>query len=316
MTIKHLFPSTRPSLDLNFAGIRRLDPRITFTRASTATYTDANGILQTAAAGEARFDHSDTGESLGLLIEEARTNLFLNSAALSTQSVTVTAGSHALSFYGTGTVALSGDATGTLVGTGDSDRVSLVVVAAAGTVTATVTGTVTNAQLEAGPFLTSYIPTAGSTATRAADLCTIEGAAFSSFFNFGDHTTFIQWRRPDNISRGWMYRYLNGDFQEQMQENNNVVSGTTWGYGGSNMQGGSSGNRKAAIAVTQGFSQLAYSGSLGTRTDRGSTSGVTDRMIIGHTDRTDSSSSINGHIARLTYYPVRLPDEQLQALTS
>ena len=70
-----------PILDLNFAKTKSLlDSRstknlITFSRASTGTYFGANGVLQTAATDVARFDHNPiTGESLGLLIEEARTN--------------------------------------------------------------------------------------------------------------------------------------------------------------------------------------------------------------------------------------------------
>lgn len=75
MTIKDLYPTSRPSLDLNFARTKRLDPRVTFSRASTGTYFDANGVLQSAATNVARFDHNpSTGESLGLLMEEARTN--------------------------------------------------------------------------------------------------------------------------------------------------------------------------------------------------------------------------------------------------
>lgn len=38
MTIQSNFPAIRPTLDLNFANAEVLDPRITFTRASTATY--------------------------------------------------------------------------------------------------------------------------------------------------------------------------------------------------------------------------------------------------------------------------------------
>jgi hypothetical protein len=70
------YPTIEPSLKLDFANARALDPRITFTRASTATYVGANGLIKTAGVDEARFDHDPaTGESLGLLIEEQRTNL-------------------------------------------------------------------------------------------------------------------------------------------------------------------------------------------------------------------------------------------------
>jgi hypothetical protein len=73
------YPSIRPSLNLNFAGSRALDPRITFTRASVGTYVDGNGQFKTVGNNEARFDHDPlTLESLGLLIEESRTNLVNN----------------------------------------------------------------------------------------------------------------------------------------------------------------------------------------------------------------------------------------------
>ena len=67
-------------LDLRFALQKTLDPRITFTRASSGTYVGADGLVKTAATNEARFDHNPTtGESLGLLVEEARTNLMRSS---------------------------------------------------------------------------------------------------------------------------------------------------------------------------------------------------------------------------------------------
>ena len=69
-------PNLRPSLLLDFANSKTVDPRITFVRASTATYYDAQGVLRTAASGVPRIDHNPvTGECSGLLIEEARTNL-------------------------------------------------------------------------------------------------------------------------------------------------------------------------------------------------------------------------------------------------
>jgi hypothetical protein len=89
----------RPSFSRDFAGLKTLDhgvgPAITFTRASDATFFDASGTLQTASNDVARFDHSG-GSSLGLLIEEARTNLLERSAEINQSpwggsSVTVSA---------------------------------------------------------------------------------------------------------------------------------------------------------------------------------------------------------------------------------
>lgn len=55
---------------------KTFDEALTFTRASTGTYFDNQGVLQTAAVDEPRFDHDPvTGEALGLLIEEQRTNI-------------------------------------------------------------------------------------------------------------------------------------------------------------------------------------------------------------------------------------------------
>jgi hypothetical protein len=69
------FPNIRPSLDLRFALAKKLDPRITFTRGSTGTYFGPDGLMKTAGVNEPRFDHDPvTGQSLGLMIEEGRTN--------------------------------------------------------------------------------------------------------------------------------------------------------------------------------------------------------------------------------------------------
>ena len=107
------------TLDLDFM-VGALDPRITFTRASTGTYFDATGTMQTAAVNVPRWDYDPNTLALrGLLFEEQRTNALLNSATLGTQSVTVTAQTYTLSFYGTGTITKSGAATGALVGTGE-----------------------------------------------------------------------------------------------------------------------------------------------------------------------------------------------------
>ena len=75
-----------PSLDLRFADNKSLvnavtgAQLVTFTRASTGTFVGSDGVIQTATTNEPRFDHNPTtGESLGLLVEEARTNNLLQS---------------------------------------------------------------------------------------------------------------------------------------------------------------------------------------------------------------------------------------------
>ena len=77
------------SLDLRFADKKTLTDRvsgdslITFSRASGGTFVGSNGLIQTAGVNVPRFDHDPvTGESLGLLIEEGRTNKMLRSENL------------------------------------------------------------------------------------------------------------------------------------------------------------------------------------------------------------------------------------------
>ena len=85
MTIIHGKGYGKPTLDLNFAGNKSLIDTITrtnyitFTRAQSgneATYVGSDGLIKYASADEPRFDHDpETLESLGLLVEESRTNI-------------------------------------------------------------------------------------------------------------------------------------------------------------------------------------------------------------------------------------------------
>lgn len=81
-----------PSLSLDFI----LDPSsalstLTFTRASAGTYFDSAGVLQTALTNVARIDFSQsTLAALGLLIEEARTNVVLWNRDLTNAAWTAT----------------------------------------------------------------------------------------------------------------------------------------------------------------------------------------------------------------------------------
>ena len=107
MSIAQNYPALKPSLLLDFSNVEQLDPRITFTRASTATYFDQLGVMQTAASNVARFDYNPTTfESLGLLIEEQRTNLCTSSEVLSAGSNATITNDVALSPMGTMTADL------------------------------------------------------------------------------------------------------------------------------------------------------------------------------------------------------------------
>jgi len=102
---------TAPSFSRDFAGLKALDhgvgPAITFTRASNATFFDANGTLQTAANDTPRFDHDPAtagNPSRGLLIEEARTNSIRNAQAGGSTNGVIGSGGVMPTNWGTGTV--------------------------------------------------------------------------------------------------------------------------------------------------------------------------------------------------------------------
>jgi len=165
--------------------------------------SDLGGMVDNPATGNSYVPTTDSARYLprvgnhvyngdewvnkGLLLEsEARTQLLHTTNALVTQSKTVTAVPHTLHFTGTGTVTLSGASTsGPLVGTGtgEENRVSLTFTPTAASLTLTVSGTVTDAQLEVGSTPSSYIPNlaASGEVTRAAETLDVAAADMPAY---------------------------------------------------------------------------------------------------------------------------------------
>lgn len=109
----------------------------TYTRATVATVFDNESVLRNVLSGEARFQGA-----------RRVANQFTATTTLSTQNVTTIAGTYTVSFKGTGTITFSGTYVGSLVGQGANVRVSATFTATAGTLTNTVSGTVTEGQCE------------------------------------------------------------------------------------------------------------------------------------------------------------------------
>ena len=128
--------NNEPTASFNFitmAATGVLDSRITFSAPSLRTMFDSTGKLTYCP-----------------------NNLFLNTATLSTQNVTTASINYIISFKGTGTLTLTGTSTaGPIVGTGVSNRVFLKITPTAGTLTCTVSGSITEAQIEAVTYETS-----------------------------------------------------------------------------------------------------------------------------------------------------------------
>ena len=399
------YPTVLPTLDLDFANSKTLDPRITFTRASGGSYVGADGYIKFAGVNEARFDHNpSTGESLGLLVEEARTNLFLRSQDLLTSpnlsgatlgdfftstvdalpspsgstnetvkfvstpttsqglflrqgGLSLTAQTYTVSVYvyvptQAGVTnwqmlwdyADSADSVQTTTQT-TFDR--WVRISAPTTLTSTrsfidfnfrinnsgapTTSGITlyawGAQLEAGSFPTSYIPTEASTRTRAADNTSITGKNFSEWYR-QDEGTFITKAKYDGFPiialanrtsfatistegtiASWNVWWESGNYAAYAVEN---PQGT---YQARMVSGLISINQTKKIASAYKLNDFAFTADGASPTlDTSGTVPSTIRLFIGSLN--GSSWLLNGTISQLSYYPKRLPNSQLQTLTS
>jgi len=306
--------------------------KLTVSVDADGTFINASGVITQATANTLRIDYDpDTLECRGLLAEEARTNLFLNATIsgtnLATQDVTVSATAYTLSFYGTGTITLSGVSTaGPLVGTGAyPDRVTLTFTPTAGTLTCTVSGTVQFAQLEAGVFATSFIPTAGSAVARAADVISILGTSFpisaTAWTVIAEATPRIPSPASDGSARA-VYAVSNNTFNESNYMARNA-SGTGLTYA---LIDGGAGQAsltvqttvadttfKAAFAVAANSLAGCFNGGT-VATDATATLPTVDRMYFGSSWA--GTIAWCGHIKRITYLKRRATNTELVSLST
>jgi len=289
-------------------------------------YNPAAALTSTAYYGP-RFDYSPTTLApLGLLIEEARTNLLLNSDTLSTQIVTTTAQAYTLSFYGTGTVTLTGTSiAGPLVGTGVfPNRVSLTFTATAGALTLTVSGTVSNAQFEAGSFATSYIPTAGASVTRSADVATMVGNNFSNWYNQTTGTLAVAF----DASANGFATYVSASNGTITQNSTHIDNDTgimraayysgsalisALGLGAIGTVGAT--NKIATAYALNDFAASRNGGTVATDT-LGAVPVSLTQLNIGADDRLLAANYTSNHIKSISYYNTRLTNTLLQAITA
>jgi hypothetical protein len=314
-----------PRLALDFTTAA-LDPRVTFTRAgNTATVINSSGVIVGVNADIPRFDYNPTTLLCnGLLIEESRTNVLLNSlidgTILGTQAVVVTAAARTLSFYGTGQIVLSGAHSATVTGTGAYPaRTTLTFTPTSGTLTLTVTGTVQFAQLELGSFATSFIPTAGSQVTRSADVATMTGTNFSDWYN-ATEGTFVAWgtQQSEDQAGGQRRGFANisdGSNTNRMglspvqfavvTSGSSVVNQTFSGFVANQ-------NYKIAGAYKLNNSQSASNATLSSN-DTACTVPTVTQLQFGTFRLADGLMC--GYLQKFMYYPQRLTSAEVQAIS-
>lgn len=374
-----------PTLDLRFAENKSLidavsgQSLITFTRTSSGTYVGSDGLIKTAAANEARFDHDPaTGESLGLLVEEQRTNLLLHNRTLtnaawvainitaakdqtgvdgvnnSASSITASAGNATIlqtitsasaaratcayvkRITGTGTVQMTQDNGTTWTAVTVTSSWSRVTIPSA-TVTNPVVGfrvvtsgdaiAVDYVQLESAAASTSAIETTSAAVTRAADLVSITGTNFSSWYQQSPHTVYLQYTEKSGVNFAnyphivnfhnssdfgmaeRVYGLLGGRNYTLDIRNSNVLQNTFNQYATRSPQ-----CDKIAFMISSNRISLVAFGSLilGQNTSITMPSGV-NRLHLGR-DENSQQNSTNA-IARLTFFPQQIPDINLQLMT-
>jgi hypothetical protein len=318
-----------PSVTIDFTT-GATDARVVTTRAlNTATRTNSSGALEIVNANLPRYDFSPvTLLCRGQLIEESRVNRFLNSlidgTSLATQSVTLTAAAQTLSFYGTGSVVISGGHSATVTGTGAyPTRTTYTFTPTAGSSTFTVSGTVQYAQIEAGAFATSFIPTAGAVVTRNADAVGMTGTNFSSWFNATEGTFEAEYSCyvATNVSNSkGILAATDGTTGNRLYMNINTT-GTPFFFvsASSSTQANISTTVTLvndAVARTTGAYKLnsfaaAANGTLGTPDTVGNVP-VVNRLDIGSLL---TSPQLNGHFRKLMYWPQRITNGETQAFS-
>jgi hypothetical protein len=180
-------------------------------------------------------------------------------------------------------------------------------------------------QVEAGAFPTSYIPTTTAQVTRSADAASMTGANFSSWFNNSEGSIYseVAVRIPQSITI-YPYNFIsssgqadyiplritasNGVANARVASGGSVVSDLSMGTFANNVF------RKTAQAYK--FNDYAASSNGGAAVTNNSAIVPLNlsRFFIGSFDSTNNVGC-NGHIRKIAYYPSRLANAELQALT-
>jgi hypothetical protein len=192
-----------------------------------------------------------------------------------------------------------------------------------GTINTQATVYIWGAQLEAGAFPTSYIPTAGATATRSADVASIPVADFG--YSKSEGTLVVEARHFDSDSGVSTVASLGDNTVDYVnmytQYNSYYRIGAEGGDVSSgnivlNTGGSLSDLSKVATSWENNTSfDAARDGTLGAGyTDFAPFGTHPTTMHLG--SRSGTVSFLNGHIKSIRYYPRRLTNAQLQELTT
>ena len=177
----------------------------------------------------------------------------------------------------------------------------------------------TGAQMEAGAFPTSYIPTVAATATRAADVASITGSNFSSWYNQTEGTVFANYaerafsvtHQVATISNGTANERISFAINSSNVLDVGVISGGVDTFGG-NTPTLTAQEYRIGFGYKANNSGVSANGSAIT-VDSAVTLPTVSQLDVGA--RAGSSQILNSTIKRFTYWPVRFPDPTLLRIT-
>lgn len=312
-------PLSGSTLDMYFAGGQYFGATpadMTVTRASAGYAQTSAGTWVSFASGAPRITDK------GLLVEEGRTNYFLNNTAPATQTITLPAtGSYTIWLEGTGSIAVSAG-TATITGAGTATSASPVTIncTATGTITCTVSGSVTLAQVENGAFKTSRIDTAGASVVRAADVITLSGTSFSSWYTGGSSGSLyarvsVGYSNNGGAATRRAIELHDGTTNNRIAIGNNGTNGARFVALTASTQAdlnyASPMGTLAAAYATNDFA-ASFGGSI--TTDTLGTVPVPTQMALGWDQAQFAGANLCGYIERVAYFPSRLSNATLQSL--
>jgi hypothetical protein len=170
------------------------------------------------------------------------------------------------------------------------------------------------AQLEAGSFPTSYIPTTTGTSARGADVCSIANTA--PFWNSSEFTVFTNanfvtsgidtYASNFNITSGFFGVRRNGsNVASAIIRSSGVTADITFGAF-------ATGSMRTAVAHSTGQQAASLNGASAIQNNSAFVPSLNPLLNIG---AGGVGVYLNGHVAAIRYYKKRLPDAKLQALT-
>jgi hypothetical protein len=181
------------------------------------------------------------------------------------------------------------------------------------------------AQLEAGAFPTSYIPTTTAAVTRNADVITMTGTDFSDWYNQSEGCLFVNVNRLSPVNINFAPASI-GTGVSDFLTIQNLSTNSQWttrarATGDNPFVTTALLGTDTPAKIAFGMSRTEYTASInGAAVVTYSPSGTpvypeANSLKIG-TNQTVSTPTGAGHIKQLQYYPRRLTNTQLQALSA